>query len=93
MPVVGSGIIGPGASEYVDFVLTAGHTYSVYVQPFEPGVDFDLSIYDENGNLIASDMPTTPDAHCAVTPRWTGPFRFVVNTARGLSSHRIEVED
>lgn len=93
MALVGSGVIGPGGSEYFDVVLHGGHTYAVYVEPFEIGVDFDLRVYDENGNLITEDITTTPDAYCAITPRWTGPFRLAVTSARGLSGYRIQVQD
>ena len=93
MPLVGSGVIGPGGSEYFDVVLASGHTYAVYVEPFEPTVDFDLHVYDENGNLISQDVSTAADAYCTITPRWTGPFRLVVNSARGLSGYRIQVQE
>jgi hypothetical protein len=91
--LVGSGIIGPGVAEYFDVVLRAEQTYLVHVNPFEVGVDFDLHIYDENGNLISEDVSAASDAYCAVTPRWTGPFRMVVESARGASAFRIEVVD
>jgi len=93
MALVGSGVIGPGGSEFFDVILTGGHTYAVYVQPFDPGVDFDLRVYDQNGNLITQDITTAPDAYCTVTPRWTGPFRLAVTSARGVSGYRIQVQE
>jgi hypothetical protein len=93
MGLVGSGVIGPGGSEYFDVILRGGQTYAVYVQPFEPGVDFDLRIYDENGNLVTQDITTATDAYCTVMPRWTGPFRLLVSSARGASGYRIQVQD
>jgi len=92
MALVGSGVIGPGGAEYFDVVLRGGITYSIYVDPDEPGVDFDLYIYDESGNLITQDTRTNSDALCFVTPRWTGPFRLVVKSERGVSTYRIRVE-
>ena len=93
MSLVGSGIIGPGGAQWYDVVLQAGHTYAVGVQPTDPSVDFDLHILDENGNVVTEDISTAPDAYCAITPRWTGPFRLVVDSARGLSSYQIQVMD
>ena len=93
MSLVGSGIIGPGVAEYFDVVLRTGGSYLVHVHPFEAGVDFDLKIFDENGNLVSEDTSPATDAYCAVTPRWTGPFRMVVESARGASAFRIEVVD
>jgi len=93
MSLVGSGIIGPGGAEAYDVVLRGGRTYQIFVRPFEPGVDFDLHVFDENGNLTAQDTRLDPDAYCAVTPAWTGPFRLVVESARGVSGYRIDVQD
>jgi hypothetical protein len=92
MGLVGSGVLGPGQAEYFDVALKSGITYSVYVAPAEPGVDFDLYIHDENGNLVSQDTSTNSDALCLITPAWTGPFRLTVKAARGLSTYRIRVE-
>jgi hypothetical protein len=93
MPLVGSGVIGPGGSNYFDVVLSGGHTYAVVVQPTEPSVDFDLYVYDENGNLITQDDSAAANAYCAITPRWTGPFRLIVKAHRGFSDYRIAVQE
>ena len=93
MPLVGSGLIGPGGSEYFDVVLSGGHTYAVLVEPSEPSVDFDLYVYDENGTLVNQDDSSAANAYCAITPRWTGPFRLVVKAYRGLSAYRIQVQE
>ena len=93
MPLVGSGLIGPGGSEYFDIVLSGGHTYAVLVEPSEPTVDFDIYVYDENGNLVTQDDSSAANAYCAITPRWTGPFRLVVKAYRGFSGYRIQVQE
>jgi hypothetical protein len=93
MALVGSGVIGPGQAEHFSVVLQAGVTYRVYVAPSDSSVDFDLYIHDENGNLIAYDDTTYPDAMCDITPRWTGPFMLSVKAARGLASYTISVQD
>ena len=93
MALVGESILGPGEAEYFDVVLRGGVSYYVYVDPDEPGVDFNLFIYDERGNLVEKDASPNRDALCLVTPLWTGPFRLVVKSERGLSSYHIRVED
>lgn len=93
MALVGSGLIGPGGVEFFDVVLQAQQTYHVYVRPVEIGVDFDLRVLDENGNVVQQDTSTAADAHCAITPAWTGPFRLIVNSVRGMSAYQIEVQD
>ncbi len=92
MPLIGSGVLGPGQAEYVDVVLQSGVTYSIYVDASDPSVDFDLYVFDEQGVEVAQDSTTDSDAHCYVRPLWTGPFRFVVKSARGLSSYTVSVQ-
>lgn len=41
--------------------------------------DLDLYIYDENGNLIGSDVDTTDVCLVSWTPRWTGVFRVEIH--------------
>ena len=36
--------------------------------------DLDLYVYDENGNLVASDTDYTDDCIVSWSPRWTGKF-------------------
>jgi hypothetical protein len=91
MPVVGAGVIGTGQVEYLDVMLEGGRTYSFSVHPSERDVDFDLHIYDQNGNLVAWDETTAADAYGVVTPIITGPFRIVGNSAQGMSTYQVEV--
>ena len=91
MSMVGSGFIGSGEAEYFDVVLRGGVPTGIYVEPADPTVDFDLYVYDENGNLVEKDNSTTSNALCMVTPRWTGPFRIKVTSHHGLSTYRIVV--
>lgn len=92
MAVVGSGVLGPGGAQYLDVALRAGITYNIYVDPSEPSVDFNLFVYDENNNQVAYDNTPASSALCSVTPRWTGPFRIMVTSARGLSNYNLRVE-
>lgn len=92
MALIGEGVLGPGASEYFDIAMRGGIQHRIYVRPEEPGVDFDLYIFDENGNLVTEDISTASDAYCVITPRWSGPFRLVVKSARGLSRYNIVVD-
>jgi hypothetical protein len=68
-----------------------GHTYFINVYPSEAGVDFDLHIYDQNGNLVSWDETPAADAHGTVTPIITGPFRIVVNSVGGMAAYRVEI--
>lgn len=92
MALTGAGVLGPGQAEHFDVVLQSGVMYAVHVSPVEKGVDFDLYIYDENGNLVQQDVTTSSDALCVITPRWTGPFRMIVKSAQGFSLYNIRIE-
>lgn len=40
--------------------------------------DLDLYVYDENGNLVASDTDYTDDCYVRFYPAWTGLFRIKI---------------
>ena len=50
--------------------------------------DLDLSIYDEDGVLVAKDDDATDDCIVAWTPRWTGEFHIVVKNL-GRSTNNV----
>ncbi len=52
--------------------------------------DLDLYIYDENGNLIASDTDYTDQCICRWVPSWTGAFTIkIVNRGYVYSNYII----
>lgn len=52
--------------------------------------DLDLYIYDQNGNLIASDTDYTDQCVCRWVPAWTGTFRIrIVNRGAIYSDFAI----
>lgn len=53
--------------------------------------DLDLYVYDENGNLIASDTAYGDVCYCEWVPLWTGTFRIeVVNLGSVYNIFDIE---
>jgi hypothetical protein len=64
-------------------ILSAHATHTIYVRPDRSNTDFDLSVYDQNGNLVQWDDAPDADALCQITPRWTGPFRVDSLRSRG----------
>jgi hypothetical protein len=87
--LVGNGTLHPGQSDTYDTVLRAGYTYDINVKTQEHGVDFDVYVLDENGNAVAGDDDIAADAFCAITPRWTGPFKIIVKSSRGSSGYSL----
>lgn len=54
--------------------------------------DLDLFVYDENGNLVASDTDGTDRCRVHITPRWTGQFRIEVeNLGSVYNEYEIQV--
>lgn len=52
--------------------------------------DLDLFVYDENGNLIGKDDDATDTCLVNFVPRWSGPFRIVVqNLGLVYNEYRI----
>ena len=72
------------------------HSYTYYSQKFwanelaeivvsgDGDTDLDLYVYDENGNLIASDTDYTDDCYVRFYPRWTGLFRIKIVNRGGV---------
>ena len=70
-----------GARSTRDFDITLyGGERSVISLSGDGDTDLDLYVYDENGNLIASDTGYSDQASVWVRPNWTGHFTIrVVN--------------
>src|SRR5437763_741463 len=73
----------------------SGNSYQTFTVTFRGGeeaqvalkgdgnADLDLYIYDEYGNLVASDDDDTATCYVSWTPRWTARFTIkVVNQSR-----------
>ncbi|WP_013630012.1 hypothetical protein [Rubinisphaera brasiliensis] len=58
-------------------VFRAGQLAEVVIQG-DGETDLDLYVYDENGNLIASDTDNSDLCVVRFSPKWTGRFRIVV---------------
>lgn len=91
LTLIASGTLGHGETKDFSVELRSGIKYSVYVNPTEPHADFDLYIYDENGNLIEYDSSTESDAYCFVIPKYTGPFRLLIKSESGFSKYYVRV--
>lgn len=87
----GSGMISAGEEDHFSAILDADVTYGVYVETEDPGTDIDLYVVDENGNVVAVDEDLDSDATAFITPRWSGPFGFVVRCASGSSRYTITI--
>lgn len=55
----------------------SGETVYIYVQG-DGDTDLDLYIYDENGNLIDSDLDPGDTCLCSFKPKWYGKFTIKV---------------
>ena len=64
-------------TDVYDVTLRRGETFYIYVSG-DGDTDLDLYIYDENGNLIDSDLEIRDSCLCSVTPKWTGKFKVKI---------------
>ena len=54
----------------------------------------ELRVYDENGNLVASDTLGSGDRREArVTPKWTGPFKVKIMNRGSVGNRYVIVAD
>ncbi len=91
MTLIASGTLGHGETKDFKVDLKSGIKYSIYVNPIEPNTDFDLYIYDENGNLIEYDSSKDSDAYCFVIPKYSGPFTLLIKSESGFSKYFVRV--
>ncbi len=49
------------------------------------GCDYDIFVYDANGNFITQDVSYSSSAYCSWVPRWTGSFQIVVKNRSGYA--------
>lgn len=67
------------SSKFLTINLRAGNSYALVGVCDEDCRDIDMRLYDENGNLVASDTATDDTPVVRVTPRWSGRFRVKVS--------------
>ena len=81
---------GPTTGTELAKASVKAHPIDVYTLTFRAGeracilvsgdgdTDLDLYVYDENGNLVASDTDSGDKCAAVWTPRWTGRFTIKV---------------
>lgn len=72
-PKAGSSVVYGGCTDIYTIYFKSGIPAEVGVSG-NGATDLDLYVYDENGNLIASDADYSDDCYVCWTPRWTGNF-------------------
>lgn len=70
------GSLRNGQSENYYFYLNRGDDYAIFAVCDGDCGDMDLRVYDENGNLVASDTSTDDRPMVTVSPRWSGSFKL-----------------
>lgn len=72
--------------------LHGGKTWRVSVIPENFEIDFDLYIFDPQGNEIAKDASSEPDAYCTFTSLVDGLYQFKVESPDETCGFAINVE-
>lgn len=88
-PRYADGIVNPNSSDYYTETLIAYETTYINLSGncIDPAQDIDLWVYDENNNLITKSTTYGCNESVVVIPRWTGPFRIVIeNTDKPYST-------
>lgn len=82
--------IAPNTFIAYDVYFHAGELAEVVVDG-QGSSDLDLYIYDENGDLVASDTEVSDFCHASVVPQWTGQFRIEVHNI-GIKYNWFDIE-
>ncbi|WP_225977448.1 hypothetical protein [Nostoc sp. CENA543] len=75
-PFVGD--LGGNGEDDITVNLRKGVSYAIVGVCDEDCNDIDLKLYDDNGNLIASDTETDDNPVVTVSPRWNARFKIRV---------------
>lgn len=70
--------LNQGAEKSLPLILDGHRDYAISAVCDQDCSDLDLYVYDENGNLIASDAEPDDYPHVLVSPKWTGQFTAVI---------------
>ena len=76
-PKYASSSVLAGATDTYNVTFKGGELAMVIVIG-DGDTDLDLYVYDNNGNLVASDTDYSDNCVCSWTPRWTGNFRIKI---------------
>ncbi|MBD1848839.1 hypothetical protein H6F87_02245 [Cyanobacteria bacterium FACHB-502] len=70
-----------GRSSVMTLNLRSGASYRLVGVCDADCADLDLKLYDQNGNLISSDIAADSTPIISVVPRWSGQFYLQVDMA------------
>ncbi len=82
------GAVSARSYTYYDAKFWANELAEVVVSG-DGDTDLDLYVYDQNGNLIASDVDYTDDCYVRFYPRWTGLFRIKIVNRGGVYNNYV----
>ena len=68
------GFLKRGAYTVIQTQLLAGNHYKICAAGCEDAADVDISVFDENENLIDGDHDNSVLAVADITPKWSGTF-------------------
>ncbi|RLD04746.1 MAG: hypothetical protein DRI32_05140 [Chloroflexi bacterium] len=81
---------GSGRSHIFTTTLYGGRRYKITLSgPWS--ADFDLYLYDSNGNRVASSTGNSTGETVYISPSWTGRFYIKVVSYRGSGSFTIRL--
>lgn len=82
-PGIQNARVPAGGTVTLNDTFSADQVAEVYVLG-DGDTDLDLYVYDENGNLIASDTDNLDVCFVRWNPKWTGGFRIVIKNLGGV---------
>jgi hypothetical protein len=88
-----SDVLAQGQFMSYDGTFNRGSAYVIFACGDSRALDLDITVYNEDGELVARDQQTDNRPLVVVTPRWTGPFRARVSmyAARGAAHYTMVV--
>jgi hypothetical protein len=78
--------LGRGGQDDITLSLSQGVSYAIIGVCDDDCRDIDLQLYDDNGNLVASDVERDDLPILKIVPRWSARFTIRVSMSRCANS-------
>jgi hypothetical protein len=89
--IVFSGAIADGDEQAIDIDLAGGVRHEIWLIPDNTTLDIDLAVYDEHGQLVATDAAEA--GVCEFTTARTETFRLIISATRGAGGYTIMMRE
>ena len=83
--------LSEGSTMNITLTVSPGWRWQIGVIAEDKTVDFDLSVSDSKGNIVALDDSPDADAYCTIDAKGKGRYRLLVASKKGSGQYTLDV--